>query len=161
MPEAFAVMQVYTEEHLGDLRGCVLPGVTAVLDGLRSRGYLLGLLTGNLSRIAWAKMRHAGLDGYFQFGGFGEESEVRAHLVPVALAAATHLFGRPIPAEHAVLIGDTPHDIEAGKAHGTKTAGVATGMSSIESLIEAGADVVMPSFEDTDRALVSLMQLAS
>jgi phosphoglycolate phosphatase-like HAD superfamily hydrolase len=160
MPEAFAVMQAYTEEHLGDLRGCVLPGVVAVLERLLRRGHLLGLLTGNLSRIAWAKMRNAGLEGYFQVGGFGEESEVRAHLVPVALAAAVHLWGRPFPAEHAVLVGDTPLDVEAGKAHGLKTVGVATGSASQESLVEAGADVVMPSFEESEAALERLLELA-
>jgi phosphoglycolate phosphatase-like HAD superfamily hydrolase len=161
MPEAFTEMQAYTEQHLGDLRHCVLPGVRDVLDGLRADGHVLGLLTGNLSRIAWAKLRHAGLSGYFQVGGFGEESEVRSHLVPVALAAATHLTGRPVPPEHAVLVGDTPLDVEAGKSHGTKTVGVATGPATLESLIEARADVVLESFEDSRRALGELLGLAA
>src|SRR5919202_6313087 len=88
MPRAFAVMEQYVEEHLGDLRPYLLPGAAEVFAGLHGRGHLLGLLTGNLMRIALAKMRHAELLQYVDTGGFGEESEVRAHLVPVALAKA-------------------------------------------------------------------------
>jgi phosphoglycolate phosphatase-like HAD superfamily hydrolase len=157
MPEAFAVMQAFAEEHVGDLHDRVLPGVPAVLDALRNRGQLLGLLTGNLSRIAVAKMRHAGLGGYFQTGAFGEESEVRAELVPVALAHAGQAAGAPIPAARAVLIGDTPMDVEAGKAHGTHTVGVATGQFDVQQLSDAGADLVLPSLDPSEPAVAALL----
>lgn len=157
MAGAFAAMEDYVEEHLGDLRDRVLPGVPDVLDSLRSHGALLGLLTGNLSRIAMAKMRHAGLAPYFDTGGFGEESAVRAHLVPVALAKAGAMVGRQVPAHRAVVIGDTPLDIEAGTLGGTRTVGVATGPFSVEELQAAGAQLVLESFEDVDRAVEALL----
>jgi phosphoglycolate phosphatase len=159
MPAAFDLMQTYVEERLPDLRAWVLPGVPEVLEGLRSSGGVLGLLTGNLSRIARAKMRHAGLDHYFRVGGFGEESEVRANLVPVALAHAAELIGKPLLPGHAVVIGDTPFDIEAGKTHGTRTAGIAAGPFSIEALHAAGADLVLPSFADHAAAITALRSL--
>src|SRR5947209_17731038 len=96
MPQAFAAIQDYAEQYLGDLSEFVLPGVPKLLERLHARGELMGLLTGNLSRVAHAKLRHAGLGGYFKVGGFGEESEVRSHLVPVALRHASVLAGAPI-----------------------------------------------------------------
>lgn len=159
MPEAFDLMAGYVDQHLGDLRDRVLPGVPEVLAGLHQRGQLLGLLTGNLSRIAMAKMRHAGLGAYFDTGGFGEESEIRSHLVPVALADAGRIAGYSIPPQRAVVIGDTPLDVEAGKVHGTRTVAVATGTFSLDQLRECGADLVLPSLEDASAAVFALMAL--
>lgn len=156
MPEAFAVMEDYVETHLGDLRDKVLPGVPEVLAGLHQRGHVLGLITGNLTRIALAKMRHAGLLSYVDTGGFGEESEFRAHLVPVALAKASEKAGRPIPVARCVVIGDTPFDIAAGQEHGTETVGVATGPFGEEELRQAGADLVLTSLDDADEAIDAL-----
>lgn len=160
MPNAFVAMQDFTEEHLGDLREKVLPGVPEVLAGLHHAGQMLGLLTGNLSRIAMAKMRHAGLAQYFDTGGFGEESEVRSHLVPVAIRHASERAGRAISPDRAIVIGDTPFDTEAGQVHGTKTVGVATGPFDEEQLRVAGTDLVLPSFADARAALGALLRLA-
>ena len=161
LPQAFAAMQDYVDAQLGDLRDKVLPGVPQVLSDLHAAGQLLGLLTGNLSRVAGAKLRHAGLSGYFDTGGFGEESDVRSHLVPVALRHASERAGHPVPAARAVVIGDTPLDVEAGKAHGTRTVGVATGPFDEDQLREAGADLVIPSFADVGRSTSLLMALVA
>ena len=159
MSVAFDAMQDYTEANLGDLRGNVLPGVHEVLEALRSEGHMLGLLTGNLSRIAWAKLRHAGLAEYFQTGGFGEESEIRSHLVPVALADAALLLDHPVPPRNAALVGDTPLDVEAGKAHATRTVGVATGLVSFDELAASEPDLMLSSFADWKAASAALLSL--
>lgn len=156
MRRAFDVMEDYVDEHLGDLRDRVLPGVPELLEQLHARGQLLGLLTGNLARVAMAKMRHAGLARYFDTGGFGEESEVRAHLVPVALAKAGELAGHAIPPHRAVIVGDTPLDVEAGQIAGTKTVAVATGPYSYDRLLTCGADLVLPSLQDACEKLLAL-----
>lgn len=158
MPEAFRVMTSYVEQQVGDLRDRVLPGVPHLLETLGQQGALLGLLTGNLPGIALSKLRAAGLAHYFQTGGFGNESENRAALIPVALAHASQQAGYPIPADQTVVIGDTPFDIEAGACHGTRTAGVATGPFDEGQLAEAGADLVLPSLAapGTARALLHL-----
>lgn len=161
MPAAFESMQRFAEEYLGDLRDRVLPGIPEVLSALQAHGQLLGLLTGNLSRIALAKLRHAGLGGYFDTGGFGEESEFRADLIPVALRHASVLAGRDIPPGGTIVIGDTPMDIKAGRTHGTHTAGVATGTCSVEELHAAGADLVFPSFEDVSHVVRKLLSQGS
>src|ERR1700722_17049278 len=40
------------------------PGVAPLLERLTRRGILLGLVTGNLTRIGWRKLGRAGLDRY-------------------------------------------------------------------------------------------------
>jgi phosphoglycolate phosphatase len=159
MPQAFDRMQEYVGKRVPDLRPNVLPGIPQVLAELDRRGELLGLLTGNLSGIAAAKMRAAGLARYFEVGGFGEESEIRAHLVPVAIAKAGERAGHPISPSNVVIIGDTPLDIEAGTQAGTRTAGVATGPYSVEDLARAGADLVLESLEDAQGAVEALVRL--
>lgn len=144
---AFTSMCEYVDTHLDDLRHCVLPGVPETLAALRRAGALLGLLTGNLEPIAHAKLRHAGLDGWFTTGGFGEASALRDDLVPVALSRASALAGRQIDARSAVIVGDTPLDIAAGIAHGVHACGVATGPFPVEALQAAGADLVLSSLQ--------------
>lgn len=159
MQLAFTVMAEYVEEHIADMRESVLPGVPEVLARLREMGYLLGLLTGNLSRIARAKMQRAGLAEYFSTGGFGEESMDRPDLVPVALEHATQTYGMPLRAGQTVLIGDTPLDVEAGRAHGALTCGVATGRFSTDALRAAGADLVLESLADAESAVEALLRV--
>lgn len=160
MPAAFASMEAYVDQNLGDLHDRVLPGVRHTLAELHERAQLLGLLTGNLRGIALAKMRKAGLASYFDTGGFGEESATRSRLVPVALSKASERAGRPIPAGHAVVIGDTPLDIEAGQQNGTKTVGVATGPYECSQLHAAEADLVLQSL-DVPNAVGQLLRLVS
>src|SRR5258708_27824927 len=68
------------------LRGCPevtdkhCPGVVPVLERLTRRGVLLGLVTGNLTRIGWRKLQRAGLRGDFRFGAFGEMAKTRPGL---------------------------------------------------------------------------------
>jgi phosphoglycolate phosphatase-like HAD superfamily hydrolase len=159
MPAAFERMQAYVERRIEDLRQNLLPGVADVVAELDRRGQLLGLLTGNLSRIAAAKMRAAGLARYFDVGGFGEESEIRATLVPAAIAKAGERAGTVIPSRRVVVIGDTPLDVEAGKEAGTRTAGVATGPYTVEELAGSGADLVLESLADVPWAVESLLRL--
>jgi phosphoglycolate phosphatase len=158
-PEAFRAIERFTDSHLSDLRDRVLPGVVEVLTRLRAGGYLLGLLTGNLSGVARVKLHHAGLDGFFVTGGYGEESAIRADLVPVALAHASRLTGRAIAPDEVVIIGDTPMDVAAGQSHGTLTVGVATGPFGVEELITSGASLVLPSLADPKASVVALTTL--
>ena len=71
-----------------DLLGKHCPGVPPVLDRLTRQGVLLGLVTGNLTRIGWRKLERAGLRGFFRFGAFGEMAKTRAGLAKIAIREA-------------------------------------------------------------------------
>ena len=56
--------------------------------------------------------------------------------------------GRRFQGTDVLVIGDTVHDVSAGKAIGAATVAVATGHASVPELKAAGADCVLPSFDD-------------
>jgi phosphoglycolate phosphatase len=126
-----------------DLRRKTCPGVRPLLRRLQRQKALLGLVTGNLTRIGWKKLERAGLDQFFRFGAFGEMASSRTELARLALGHARK-WGGWNGVSRAVLIGDTPNDIEAGRANGLETIAVATGLSSIAELQASGATLVAP-----------------
>ena len=135
----------------------VLPGVRALVGALAARDdVFLGLVTGNVEGAAMLKLRSAGLWERFPVGGFGSDHEARNELPAVALRRAAAHWGRPFRGEHAVIIGDTPRDIECSRAVGAATVAVATGRFSAEDLRDAGADRVLAGFADT-RATVEAL----
>ena len=101
---------------------------------LKKKGFELGLITGNLKKIAMAKLKLAGIDSYFSFGGFGDNLDRN----DVAMEAIKGREGSEI-----FLVGDTPLDIIAGKKIGAKTIGITTGIYSVEELKDVGADMVV------------------
>ncbi|HUP04524.1 MAG TPA: HAD family hydrolase [Bryobacteraceae bacterium] len=112
------------------------PGVEAALARLTRRGHLLGLVTGNLTRIGWRKLERAGLRAYFRFGAFGEMASTRTGLARLAIRRARRegWIGREAP---IALVGDAPQDIEAAHGNGIPVVAVRTGITPVEQL-EAG-----------------------
>lgn len=139
LPRILENMAAHVEANSSKFEITVLPGVRNVLNYLRERGACLGVGTGNLERIGWAKLRSCGLRDFFQFGGFSDEYEDRGRMIAGAARKARALT-RP---EAAVLVvGDTPGDIQAARESGLDVLAVATGIFLAEEL--AGADLVVP-----------------
>ncbi len=141
-------------------RGVVLPGAEDALRTLAGHGDVVQtLVTGNMRPIAGYKVGAFGLDKYLdmEIGGYGGTSEVRATLVADALAAAGQRHGHTFTGPAVVVVGDTPHDVEAALAHGIRAVGVATGTFPAADLTAAGAHVVLPDLADTTRALAAIL----
>lgn len=121
----------------------VCPGVRRTLGRLTRRGAVIGLVTGNLSRIGWKKMERAGLRPYFRFGAFAELAKDRAGLVRFAIrhARRQQWIGRNCSIS---FIGDHPNDIKAARANGVRAIAVATGLASLEELEAHGPDLILP-----------------
>ena len=110
------------------------------LDGLRTRGLRLGVMTNDGTH---STRRH--LDRFKVFDHFDKviccDSGYGAKPAPdplLAFAAATGLA----PA-HVAMVGDSLHDLQAGRAAGMVTIGVLTGMADHAKLAPF-ADVVLP-----------------
>ena len=127
-----------------------LPGAVELVQELHASGSAMGLLTGNLEPMAYLKVQRIGLGHAFPFGAFGSDHEDRNTLPLVALERARQSLGRPLAAEELVLIGDTPRDIEAARAVGARSVGVATGRYGAGELEAAGATVVLDTLEAFD-----------
>jgi phosphoglycolate phosphatase len=133
MPEIVARAQSIYVRRVPDLARKVCPGVRSLLRRLTARGVVIGLVTGNLSRIGWRKMERAGLRPYFRFGAFAELARDRAGLVRVAIRRARQ--ERWIGRESAItLIGDHPNDVLAAKANNIRAIAVGTGIVPLEEL---------------------------
>lgn len=162
-PEISRKMVEYVEERVDEAAvGLdVLPGVLSLLGQLQRRGCLVGLVTGNLEPIGWAKMRALGLHHFFtqpNFGGFGSDHSDRGELVAIAGRRARELFpdGEEITAHWH--IGDTPADVQAAVFGGARALGVSTGIFSQEELLEANPKAtVVADLADTDALLEILL----
>lgn len=135
----------------------ILPGVAQALE--RLAGYAavtLGLVTGNYTRAAAMKLRAVGIDpDQFSIGAFGDDAPTRPELVQLALArwAAS---GAPARPDAAIVIGDTPRDIDCAQRNGCRCVAVATGRHSAEALAAAGADLVLRDLTDIGPVLAML-----
>jgi phosphoglycolate phosphatase len=125
----------------------VLPGVEQALKGLGEAGVMLGLVSGAMEGAARTKLIPANLNRFFIFGAYGSDSPDRAELTRLAIDKATRLHQR-LTAGEVFVVGDTPHDIEATKAAGATSVGVASGHYSSDQLAAAGADHVLQSLDD-------------
>lgn len=126
----------------------VLPGVEDLLPELMEDGYLLGLVTGNVEAAAHIKLHRARLNRFFSFGGYGSDSNDRGELTKTALERATLVYGEPVTAAQAVVVGDTPHDVEGAHAAGIQCIGVGSHKFSVTQLRDAGADYAIASLTE-------------
>ena len=111
-------------------QGRVLDGIREVLEDLEGRDDVRSyLLTGNTPAGARAKLGHYDLDRFFPDGegafciDHGSRVEIARRALPLADGA-----------DAAYVIGDTPADVECGKAIGARTIAVASGWHSVEEL---------------------------
>ncbi|MBV9508362.1 MAG: haloacid dehalogenase-like hydrolase [Acidobacteriia bacterium] len=119
------------------------PGVEPVLQRLRRHGALLGLVTGNLTRIGWRKLERAGLGHYFEFGAFGEMARTRAGLARLAIREARSR-GWKGSLTQVSLIGDAPADILAARANRIRVIAVQTGITPVDELRALSPDILIP-----------------
>ena len=126
----------------------VMPGVEELLERLVDAGHLLGLTTGNVEAAAHIKLHRGRLNRFFSFGGYGSDSDDRGEITRIALKRATLVYGDDVSAGRAIVVGDTPRDVEGAHAAGIECVGVATGHYTVEQLREAGADAAIGSLEE-------------
>jgi phosphoglycolate phosphatase-like HAD superfamily hydrolase len=137
----------------------VLDGVVPALERLAAAEVIQSVLTGNLQPIARIKLDLMELTRFLDLdvGAYGSDHHRRSELVPIAAARVAERYGRLFAGADVVVIGDTPHDIDCGRAAGARTVAVATGPFSAEALRAHGADVVLENLADTDAAIEAIL----
>jgi phosphoglycolate phosphatase len=135
----------------------IMPGVAPLLEALSVRpGVHLGLLTGNWRASGYIKLADFGLDRYFSFGAFADDSGIRDELLPFALERFEAMNGfRPEP-EEVYVIGDTPYDILCARPHGARAVAVAAASHSAAELAEWQPDHLFDNLGDT-KAVLSIL----
>ena len=137
--------------------GRVLPGVVELLDELKQHEQVaIGLLTGNTEFGAMAKTAAYGLAERFAFGGYGDVRTHRNDIAKDALQAAEQFVAGQDESGTlcgAMVIGDTPADVECGRAVDAFVVAVATGGSSIEELEACKPDLLLADLTDSTELL--------
>ena len=138
----------------------VLPGVVPLLERLArlEERVVVALLTGNIRPGAVLKLEAGGIADHFDFGAFGSDHERRDQLPAIAVERALERTGHAFRGGDVVILGDTPFDVSCGRGIGCRAAAVATGPFDGAALVEAGADVVWDSLEDTDAVIDWILQ---
>ena len=141
----------------------VLPGVVEVLTDLATAGATVGLCTGNVAEGARLKLARGGIDRFFEWGpdaiaGFAHDGEARELLVRAALDRGASRLGWALDPGDALVVGDTPRDVSAARAHGVPVVGVATGRYGAEELRRAGAHGVLATLDGAAPALLAWVE---
>ena len=139
----------YSANCVPDLSTFVCVGVRETLQTLRSRGAVMGLVTGNLSTIGWKKIELAGLREYFSVGAFADDGRTRTRVARIAASRAKRL-GFVSKRARISLIGDHTNDIQAAKANGFQSVAVGTGLISADELKAAEPDILVANLCELD-----------
>ena len=110
------------------------PNVMETLKELKSRGIILTIASSRSNASLEAYIKNLGLSStitYILGANDVKEGKPNPEAVPKTLEAHN------IPAEEAIVVGDTIFDIEMGRNAGTKTCGVTYGNGSRESMSKA------------------------
>ncbi len=143
LPEVITRAQSLYVRRVPDISRKVCPGVRSLLRRLIKHDAVIGLVTGNLSRIGWRKMERAGLRPYFRFGAFAEMARDRAGLVRIAIRRARQeqWIAR---GSNISLIGDHPNDVLAAQANGIRSVAVGTGIVPLDELRSHSPHIAIP-----------------
>ena len=152
-------LERYCERFEGEIlqpgpRKGLMPGVRRLLERLGARSDVTcGLVTGNVARAARIKLAHFGIWRHFACGAYGDDAPRRDDLVPIAVDRARNAGVDVATPAEAVVVGDTPLDVQCAAAAGARSVCVTTGSFDAETLRRAGADAVLPDLTELERFL--------
>ncbi len=136
----------------------LLQGVRELLDKLSGHPDVhLGLLTGNFEASGRHKLKLPGINDYFAFGAFADDSLLRTDLPPIALERAERLTGTTFRPEDTIVVGDTVHDIRCARAIDARSLAVATGNFSMRELAALKPEALFENFAATGNVIAEIL----
>ena len=159
LADTFLLMAEFARQIYPQRSIAPCPGVLALLVELRRReDVVLGLLTGNAQTTAPLKLLAGGIDPtQFVVGAYGSDDLDRNRLPQIALQRATELTGYALTGDNAVIIGDTPADVQCARAGGATAVAVATGWHAADSLSQCDPDFLFEDLSDVPTVIRALL----
>ena len=147
--ERTAMLETYVtyQRSVHDSMVRAFPGAVQVMRTLRARGTPVGIVTSKGHRIGRRTLEVCALHEHVDFVVFGDEVE-RGKPDPEAVLRAMSALGLRESPEAVVFVGDSPHDLRAGKAAGTRTAAVSWGPLERSVLEAESPDFFLDRMED-------------
>lgn len=133
-----------------DRRVRLFPGTAEMLRRLKGKSLALGIVTSKGRTSAWHTVRQMGLEEYMDVVITAHDVERHKPLPDPVLKALEVLA---VAAAEAVYVGDSPYDVQAGRAAGVKTLGVTWGLSSAAELAGWQPDGLLGSWDDLEQFL--------
>jgi|SRR5215469_10747961 len=149
LPEVLEFMSAEVERNATDLRPEVCLGIPELLQRIIDQGKLLGVASGNLERVGWAKLSACGLRRCFSFGAFAGSLEKRDDVIAYGIHQARQLRGSETT---VCVVGDTPADIRSAHVNGIPAVAVATGIYGTEDLMACDPEMCVGCCEDLLRS---------
>jgi pyrophosphatase PpaX len=147
--EAEAMLETYTtfQRTVHDQMVKPFPGAREVLKALRSRGCRVGVVTSKREAVAVRTLAVCGLDAAVEALVCAEHVQ-RGKPDPEAVYLALAALGLGDDANQVVFVGDSPWDLRAGRAAGTRTAAVCWGACTLETLSLETPDYVLERLDE-------------
>jgi len=146
--EAFRALRLLPEREEP-----LFPGVRAALEEMETAGWLLGLATGKSRRGVQSMLDSHDLQGRFVTIQTADDNPGKPN--PGMLLRAAAETG--VDVSRMVMIGDTAYDMQMARSAKVAGLGVSWGYHGLEELHEAGAALVVDSFENLADIAASLI----
>ena len=91
------------------------------LDKVVASGSAVGLMTGNINRVAKVKLHRFNLWSTFPFGVFGDDVAEKSIMPRIAQERAWDFYRQAFRLEHMIIVGDTSSDAYAASENGSRS----------------------------------------
>ncbi len=139
--EAVRMAETYSAFQRAHHDGMVkaFPGAVEVVRAFKATGAALGVVTSRRTPMAERTLARAGFDGLMDVL-VGADDVVKAKPDPEPVLMALERLGLRGQEARTLFVGDSPHDLRAGRGAGTRTAAVLWGPFAPEVLRAEGPD---------------------
>jgi phosphoglycolate phosphatase len=140
----------FRELVLPNAESLLFPGVAEGLPALRGEGLTLAVATSKFYPSADALLKAAGLRAHFDVV-VGADQVTQPKPDPEMGRLIMRILG--VPAERAVMVGDTTHDVLMARAAGMRSVAVTYGVHGVQELKSSAPTWVADTFEDVLKCL--------
>ncbi len=140
----------FAESYLDYSKAPLYPGVDGLLERLAA-DWPVAIVSTTPSFLIKARLEAEDLHGHFTYFMGGEDGNSdKVEKIATTL--------KELGVDHGVMVGDTPLDIDCGRANGLATVGVTYGWVTPQRVLDARPDRVVESPEGLESAIRSLLE---
>ena len=118
------------------------------LDKVVASGSAVGLMTGNINRVAKVKLHRFNLWSTFPFGVFGDDVAEKLIMPRIAQERAWDFYRQAFRLEHMIIVGDTSSDAYAAAENGSRSIIVCRKPEHRDEIISAEPGQIVDTLDD-------------
>ena len=118
------------------------------LDKVVASGIAVGLMTGNINRVAKVKLHRFNLWSTFPFGVFGDDVAEKSIMPRIAQERAWDFYRQAFRLEHMIIVGDTSSDAYAAAENGSRSIIVCRKPEHRDEIISAEPGQIVDTLDD-------------